>query len=51
MAVGKKNGIQIYNKFKNEYPYINISHNKICEILSNLRRCIAHYYRDVYKIE
>lgn len=41
----------MYNKFKNEYPYINLSHNKISAILSNLKSFIATLYRDVYLIE
>ena len=46
-----KNASDIYNKFKNECPNINISLLHISEILQKLREYIAHYIKDIYSIE
>jgi predicted DNA-binding protein YlxM (UPF0122 family) len=46
-----KNASDIYNKFKNECPNINISLIDISEILQKIREYIAHYLKDIYSIE
>ena len=43
-----KNANEIHNKFKTEFPNINISLIKITEILHKLREYIAHYIKDTY---
>ena len=40
-----------YLKFKADYSFINISEEKIVEMLNILRRYITHYTKDVYYIE
>ena len=41
-----KNANEIHNKFRTEFPNINISLIKITEILQKLREYIAHYIKD-----
>ena len=51
MDIWKKNSNDIHKYIKEESDIINISKIKIDEILHNLRKFIAHYYKDVYCLE
>ena len=46
-----KNTMEIHKKFKNDFPNISISLIHVTEILQKLREYIAHYIKDVYKLE
>ena len=46
-----KNAVQIYNKIKSESNNIDISIDKIREILRALGHYIAHYKKDSYSLE
>ena len=47
----KKNSNDIHKYIKEELDLKNISKVKVDEILHNLRKTIAHYYKDVYRLE
>lgn len=47
----KKNAVEIYHKIKIEAPNLNLSLDKIREILMKLRYFIAHYLKDTYILE
>jgi len=47
----KKNTNEIYMKIKGAHPNMNISKEKIREILKSIRLFIAHYIKDSYIIE
>ena len=49
--IEKKNCIEIYNKFKDDYPNISITKDMIYKILKYMRIYIANYFKDLYKIE
>ena len=49
--IEKKNCIEIYNKFKDDYLNIPITKDMIYKILKYMRLYIANYFKDLYKLE
>ena len=43
--------MEIHKKFKIDIPNISISLINVTEILQKLREYIAHYIKDIYKLE
>lgn len=49
--IQNNNETEIYNRFKNDFPNINISLIHITDIIHKLREYIVHQLKDIYAIE